>query len=135
MKSRRNFSRNIPTFTTSKNESPAATGLQRQNKSNPSDRNSTARAPFPPYGIGVANARNPNAFLFTGPRAWEMAKARRELCGNCSAMVLPAGRRADAYRWPALACLLVIAVQLERSQAMRIGMEIARQGILADADR
>jgi len=108
--------------------SPAATGIQRQNKSNPSSRNSTAKAPFPPYGIGVANARNPNTFLFTGPRAWEMAKARRELCGDDSAMVLPEGHRADTYRWPVLACLLVNAVQLERSQAIQIGTEIARQG-------
>lgn len=109
--------------------SPAATGLRRHiATTNSSDWNSTLKAPLPPYGNAVAKSRNPNAFLYTGPRAWEMAKARHALCGDDAAMVLPEGHGADKYTWPALTCLLVVAVDLDRKQAVQIGAEIARQG-------
>ena len=112
-----------------KRRSPAATGLQRHNTTATSSVwNSTAKTPLPPYGNAVAKSRNPNVFLYTGPRAWEMAKARRALCGDDAAMVLPEGHGADKYTWPALTCLLVVAVDLDRKQAVQIGAEIARQG-------
>ena len=115
-----------------KKRSPAATGLRISNKNACQTRDITTRPALPPYGVDVERAirdvGNPNVFLYTGPRAWKMAKARRALCGTGSALVLPDGNSAERFRWPKLHCLLINAVDLPRDHAIQVGVEIAKQG-------
>ena len=54
---------------------------------------------FPPYGRNVANKPN-NVFVYAGRNAWEAGRARANIVGKNSVLVLPSDEDFHTYRWP-----------------------------------
>jgi hypothetical protein len=73
--------------------SPKAGGAERQ-----------CRAPLPPYGRSLAEARlrgqAPNCWVCAGADGWQRAQWRLLNVGPGSALVLPSGTDPDSYSWP-----------------------------------
>lgn len=92
---------------------------------------SSARA-RPPYSVEILAAlrsRQPvNCFVFTGPNAWQRAKARHCPAHGLFATLLPAGHAASEYQWPAMPTPLVVADGIERAEAVALGAALVACG-------
>lgn len=92
---------------------------------------SSARA-RPPYSVEIVAAlkagRPVNCFVFTGPRAWERAKARHNPGLGLFATLLPTGHTASEYQWPPMPTPLVVAEGIERGEAVSLGAALVACG-------
>ncbi len=79
----------------------------------------------------LAEGKQPNVFVYAGPRAWERATARHRPALGLYATLLPKDVAPEDLRWPPAPTPLVIAEGVPRRDAVRLGAALIASGCVA----